>query len=215
MVFDVQKVESLWTGVLEEMENSGGKVPARAFCNASTELIAIFDAFGKAFGIVKGDMTGNVEKLKKNIEAFSGSNVSLQELVQSDIDKDILKKDDSSYVALLWLKRALQFIQQFLISLAVPNTESSDAASTAYELTLKKYHGFVAKTAFSVAVKAAPYRKDLMKTIAPNAADPEKFITENLVTFNPKLEKVLSTIQKYYDDGCADPEKKKRGFKDQ
>ena len=67
-----------------------------------------------------------------------------------------------------------------------PDWTMSHACTDSYGKTLKKWHGWLASSSFSVAMKLAPDRKKFMEVIGGNGdimGDIEKFCT----TFTPLL----------------------------
>ncbi|TID06565.1 Glycolipid transfer protein 1 [Colletotrichum higginsianum] len=69
--------------------------------------------------------------------------------------------------ALLWLTRGLEFYVASVRRIANNTSEKlSDSIMSAYKDTLKKHHGFVAKTAIKVAVsKTCPTRDALLRKL--------------------------------------------------
>lgn len=72
-------------------------------------------------------------------------------------------------LALLWLKRGLHFIQVFLQSICDGKQDENHPnlirvkANKAYEMTLKKYHGWLVQKIFKAALYAAPYKSYFLK----------------------------------------------------
>ena len=78
---------------------------------------------------------------------------------------------NSATDALLWLKRALEFIHALIVQIINGQSILSDAAVNAYKLTLSKYHGWVVRGIFNLAMKSVPYRDDFFIALGPGNED--------------------------------------------
>ncbi|KAL5998735.1 Glycolipid transfer protein 1 [Asimina triloba] len=78
-------------------------------------------------------------------------------------------------------------VELFRNLLEHPEWTMSEVCTDSYSKTLKKFHGWIASSSFSLAMKLAPDRKKFMEVIGGSGdinADIEKFCT----TFSPLLE---------------------------
>mmetsp|Transcript_1477 Transcript_1477/g.3985 ORF Transcript_1477/g.3985 Transcript_1477/m.3985 type:complete len:202 (+) Transcript_1477:83-688(+) len=129
------------------------KVPAVEFLKAAEEFVPIFDRLGTIFTPVKADVGGNVKKLK---DAHAANPVAtIHELVIAEKAEGKHKLKTSASVALLWFKRAMQFIFTLLQKVST-GLDANKAAKEAYAETLAHYHGFMVKKTFEVGLMAAP-----------------------------------------------------------
>lgn len=164
-------------------------IETRVFLDCCTEVSGFFDKLSTtAFAPVKADFIGNIKKINQkystNPEAFE----TLQKLVAYEMSKNQHLDPNSATQALLWLKRGLEFIKEFLKELKV-QTVLSAAGYTAYERSLKPYHGFVVRSVFSLAMRAAPYRTVLLAALVSTPSP--SYGTDSNGQLTPELEKAL------------------------
>eukprot|EP00834_Sanchytrium_tribonematis_P003150 NODE_113_length_18482_cov_1.630746.p13 type:complete len:186 gc:universal NODE_113_length_18482_cov_1.630746:13461-12904(-) len=133
------------------------------YINACKDLVKIFDYLSPtAFAPVKKDLLGNIATLENLVE---------QRLDQF-IQKGEIEKSGTATCALLWLNRGLNFTCQSLqLAQDNPNKELSECFSTAYGQTLSKYHSFLVKPIFSLAMKAIPYRKNFYENLSAGKSE--------------------------------------------
>ncbi|KAE8660076.1 Glycolipid transfer protein 1 [Hibiscus syriacus] len=102
------------------------------------------------------------------------------------------------------LGRAMDFVVElFRNLLAHPDWSMAEACKDAYGKTLKKYHGWIASSSFTVSMKLATDRKKFMEVIACEGdvtADMEKFCS----TFPPFLEQNHKFLIGGCEEDCAD-----------
>lgn len=162
-------VEQKWTACREAC--TAETVPADKYAEASICLITVFDVIGAAMKIPKDDMMGNATAMAKFAADTPGK--SVQELCEADIaevgggDAQKAIKKEGPTVKLLWLSRAMKFIQ-ILLQALVSDAEASlsDCVRKAYEASLKQHHGMIVKGVFAAAVRAVPYRNNFMLGLA-------------------------------------------------
>ncbi|GAA5848192.1 hypothetical protein JCM8547_004438 [Rhodosporidiobolus lusitaniae] len=165
------------------------------FLEATEGLIKMFDLLGNpSFAIVQNDMNGNVAKIRARYDAAPAQSATLEQLVENEKGE----KKRTATEGLLWLLRGLKFTQVALTrSQADKNEELADSFSKAYEQTLKKYHSFVVKPIFALAMKACPYRKDFYAKLGP----PEAPVDEELSKWNAALGDIIVRLEKFYEAG--------------
>ncbi|EDV22227.1 uncharacterized protein TRIADDRAFT_59251 [Trichoplax adhaerens] len=144
------------------------------------------------------DINGNISKLTKKFEQNREKYHTLQEIVRSEIAEKTTGVKNSATDALLWLKRALNFIAVLLDLLVKTTDEVSVCASTAYEQTLRRYHGFIVKGIFSLAVKASPYRKNFIKALGKDRSESETL--EDLRKYTDLLLENVNTLNQFYQE---------------
>ncbi|XP_066913847.1 glycolipid transfer protein-like [Clytia hemisphaerica] len=149
-----------------------GKINTDAFLKACSEIVPFFDVLGStAFAPVKSDINGNIAKLRKKYDTNQEKFITLQDIVNSEIESNTTKAKNSATDALLWLKRALSFIRVFLEEVMTGEEDLVKCAKKAYENSLKQFHGWMVQGIFSLAMKAVPYRKDFMKSLGPDTTE--------------------------------------------
>ncbi|CAD6243493.1 unnamed protein product [Miscanthus lutarioriparius] len=145
------------------------------------------DKFGAAMAIVKSDIGGNITRLENKYSSEPAKYEHLYSMVQEEVQNKTAKGSSSCTNGLLWLTRAMDFlVELFRNLLEHPDWTMSQACTDSYTKTLKKFHGWLASSSFTVAMKLAPNRDKFMEVISGTGdinADIEKFCT----TFSPFL----------------------------
>ncbi|XP_013381773.1 pleckstrin homology domain-containing family A member 8 [Lingula anatina] len=183
---------------------ANGGIPVQTFLQSCKAVVSIFDKLSStAFAPVKMDISGNIrkinEKYKTNPSAFS----TLQAIVLYEKSVGQSQLSNSATQALLWLKRALHFIKEFLGELVSGEQDLTKAATKAYERSLKPYHGWVVRGVFSLAAKAAPYREEFLKHLAASRMDQENpdfetLIIQDMDECSSALEVLISILSDFY-----------------
>lgn len=127
---------------------------------------------------------GNVRKLRKawsrQIEAETHSRcASLRGLLETEKASGIHKPggmlaDPSAAMALLWMRRSLQFLVHMLHELCEPGIPVSSAMRAAYDAHFEPYHGWVLKQAYQVALNGVPKREDALRKFFPRVQPRER-----------------------------------------
>jgi hypothetical protein len=159
------------------------------FLEASKGLVGLFDLLGStAFSVVQSDLNGNIAKVRARYDAAPSLSGTLQQLVANEKGE----KKRTATEGLMWLRRGLSFTCKALQFAQANQAEELSASFTkAYEGTLKKFHNFVVKGVFTVAMKACPYRKDFYSKLA---ADPEGGPPASMERVNDALDKWLAAL---------------------
>mmetsp|Transcript_49950 Transcript_49950/g.100269 ORF Transcript_49950/g.100269 Transcript_49950/m.100269 type:complete len:164 (-) Transcript_49950:22-513(-) len=155
-------------------------------------VVPLFDRLGAGFLLVKSDVAGNVEKVRRAWHKHEASTVG--ELLRAEKALGYHRNKESASVAVLWLQRTVRFISELLAE--VDNgLDASNAALLAYARTLQRYHGFVEKSAFQMALSAAPSTSAVLSNLGPDRvevlADLRVFVrlsSENLARIEGLLE---------------------------
>jgi len=163
------------------------------FLEASESVVQLFDLLGSvAFKAVQSDMTGNIKKIRDRQLAAPLKSETLQALIAAEIAEN--KKTATE--GLLWLNRGLHFTSHALRRNHTTTTEELGVSFTnAYESTLKQHHGFIARSAFSVAMKACPYRN----TFYSKLGNDENVVRQELGEWLGALENIVTILNKHYD----------------
>jgi len=178
-------------------------VDTAAFLEASDGLLGIFDLLGSAaFTVVQSDIKGNITKVRARYDAAPAQSTTLELLVENEKGE----KKRTATEGLMWLLRALSFTCKALQNSQAHKTKELTAAFTeSYEGTLKKFHNFIVKGIFSVAMKACPYRADFYAKLAADpaggpAASAEQLDSE-LNTWLAALASIVERVQAFYVAG--------------
>lgn len=144
-----------------------GSIPVEEFLNAAKSLIPLFDKFNAtAFAPVKMDFQGNIRKIHQKYSTNTESFTTLQKIILFELNKKQHQLSNSATMALLWMKRGLEFIREFLAELLKGEPDLAVAVGSAYSKTLRNFHGWVVRGVFAVAVKALPYRDVFISHLA-------------------------------------------------
>ncbi|XP_054719808.1 glycolipid transfer protein-like [Uloborus diversus] len=187
-------------------EIEDGRIEILTFLDACRGIVRFIELLGTVFSPVKNDILGNIEKLNTirmgNKEKF----LTLNDIVEYELENS---KENVGIDALLWLKRALEYMNVFLTCLVNDSKENICTDNLvpyfnkAYEEKLKPYHGWLVQKLFGIMVHAAPSRKSLLQLLAGEIefavedeilADIENFIQG----LGSNLE-VINSIYKRYD----------------
>ncbi|KIY70642.1 glycolipid transfer protein [Cylindrobasidium torrendii FP15055 ss-10] len=173
------------------------------FLEAADGLVGLFDVLGSAaFAVVQNDLRGNIAKVRTRYEANPTLSSTLELLVENE-------KGEKKRVAtegLMWLLRGLSFTCQALQNAqANKGEELAVAFNKSYENTLKKFHNFVVKGIFSVAMKACPYRAGFYEKLAadPNGgpAATQEQLDAKLNEWLTALSGIVTRLEAFYEKG--------------
>ncbi|KAH8551021.1 glycolipid transfer protein domain-containing protein [Umbelopsis sp. PMI_123] len=164
-----------------DVDTSKG-IDTMQFLEACEGLVKMFDLLGSsAFSVVQSDMNGNIKKIRDRFLTNPTANDTLENLTATETPE----KKRTATEGLLWLTRGLDFTAKALRrSLDDPSEELNVSFTKSYEVTLKKFHSFVVRPVFALAMKACPYRKDFL----------EKLGGDNETT-KVQMEKWLSSLE--------------------
>ncbi|XP_022079362.1 pleckstrin homology domain-containing family A member 8-like isoform X2 [Acanthaster planci] len=173
------------------------------FLDACSQIVEILDAMGSsAFTPVKMDMNGNIKKLRQKYSTDPSAFNTLQAIVQQETRSSTYQLKNSATEALMWLRRALEFVCAFLEEIIKGEKDLPSAATAAYKRSLQKFHGWVIQGVFSLAVRAAPYYEDFMKCLLQNPEDMERggevIVLEDMAIGIRPLGALVKELQDYY-----------------
>ena len=147
---------------LARIDNADGEIITHEFLAACRLVLPVFDKLGVAFGAAKSDVSGNIERLGKH----AGNHALLFDICREDIGNGTQASNSGCCKGLLWLKRFLEFTVELLNGLVVNESESLKIiANSAYESSLKPYHGWLASSAFTVVLQFPPSREVFMESL--------------------------------------------------
>ncbi|RWR81146.1 Glycolipid transfer protein domain-containing protein [Cinnamomum micranthum f. kanehirae] len=182
---------TVFTPCLEGMKcvkSDEGEMLTKPFLDVCKLVLPVIDNFGTAMALVKSDIGGNISRLESKYSSNPSEFNHLYNMVRVEIEAKAAKGSSSCTNGLLWLTRAMDFLVELFRSLlAHPDWTMSQVCTDSYSKTLKKWHGWLASSSFSIAMKLAPDRKKFMEVIGGTGdinADMENFCA----TFSPLLE---------------------------
>lgn len=106
--------------------------------------------------------------------------MTLQAIVQHEIDDQLTEVRNSATDALMWLRRTLWFMSEYLSeyhAVYVRNSgridyhAPSECLNKAYNSTMRQYHSWAVRGIFSLALKAIPSNDDFMLSLVDKKED--------------------------------------------
>lgn len=173
--------------LMTSVKSPEGEMLTKPFLDVCRNVLPVIDKFGSSMALVKSDVGGNIARLDAKYEENPAANAMLYDIIRAEVASKTAKGSSSCTNGMLWLTRAMDFLVELFRNLnAHQDWSMSQCASAAYTSTLKKYHGWIASAAFSVAMKLVPERTKFYETLAlgNSTVDMERFVAE----FSPILE---------------------------
>lgn len=181
---------SPFAGALEaipHVKSASGDMLTKPFLDVCRMVLPVLEKFGAAMAMVKSDIGGNITRLDARYREDTSSFYLLYDIVRKEISEKTTKNSNSCANGLLWLTRAMDFLVALFANLLNhPDWTMSQAATDAYNVTLKKFHGWIASSAFTVALKLVPERTKFMAVLGEG--DLEADIKSFVVSFSPLLQ---------------------------
>ncbi|CAI9602540.1 unnamed protein product, partial [Staurois parvus] len=149
------------------------------------------DCLGSAiFSPIKSDITGNITKIRIVYESNPTKFKTLQLILEGEKEMHGPQWPKvGATLALMWLKRGLRFIQVLLQSICDGEKDEQNPnlikvnVTKAYEIALKKYHGWLVQKLFQTALLAAPYKDDFLKALSKGQTVKEEDCIEKIRQF--------------------------------
>ncbi|XP_057196602.1 pleckstrin homology domain-containing family A member 8 [Triplophysa rosa] len=184
----------------------GSGIPTQAFLDSCYAIVPVLDKLGPTvFAPVKMDFVGNIKKIQQKVVSDPDSFTTLQSIVLHEVETEVAQVRNSATEALLWLKRGLKFLKEFLCEINTGVKDVQGPLNKAYGKTLRQYHGWVIRGVFALALRAAPSYEGFMAALVSHEGDElkEGFTTgmhRDLGTYLPAMEKQLSILDALYDE---------------
>lgn len=190
---------------LERNPQSGlMEIPTEPFLLASGDFLPILDKLGsKAFQPVKMDISGNISKIRIKYQTDEAKFSTLQSIVMFEKQNNTTNVSNSATDAIMWLKRGLTFVKEFLKNVGAGEKNLTKALQDAYMASLAKHHGWVVRGVFHLALKAAPYYSDFVDALTgtTGSADDAELIDQLLISiksYTSSLENILIILDDFY-----------------
>eukprot|EP00475_Leptophrys_vorax_P022723 TRINITY_DN30946_c0_g1_i1.p1 TRINITY_DN30946_c0_g1~~TRINITY_DN30946_c0_g1_i1.p1 ORF type:complete len:204 (+),score=30.88 TRINITY_DN30946_c0_g1_i1:357-968(+) len=192
---------SVVTPVLEllpKLKNGDGEYMTEPFLACCRLIIPIIEKFGTAMSVIKTDISGNISRLEKSYSKDREGFALLYEFVRREVATGKPLDPYGNTSALFWLLRAVDFLVEMVDGLEVNTTWSvSQAATTAYNERLKKYHGWLTQQAFAVVLKFCPERSYFYQQLGDDSVHSE------LLEFVKECRPVVAEIDEYLANNGA------------
>jgi hypothetical protein len=93
-------------------------------------------------------------------------------MIQHELDENLTQVRNSATDALMWLRRALWFLGEYMQEFSRSYTSiPSECLYAAYQLTLRQYHNWVVRGIFSLAMRSMPSNEDFIKSLLVSPED--------------------------------------------
>ncbi|CAK9166788.1 unnamed protein product [Ilex paraguariensis] len=175
---------------MKHVKSEQGEMLTKPFLDVCKLLLPVLDKFGAAMTVVKSDISSNISRLESKYTSNPSRFNYLYSLVQAEVETKSAKSSSSCTNGLLWLTRAMDFLVELFRNLAQNQDWSmAHACTDSYAKTLKKWHGWLATSSFTVGIKLVPNRNKFMEVIGSTGdvyGDMEKFCTN----FSPLLQSI-------------------------
>uniref|UniRef100_A0A3B1KM80 Glycolipid transfer protein a n=1 Tax=Astyanax mexicanus TaxID=7994 RepID=A0A3B1KM80_ASTMX len=179
------------------------QVETRPFLEAVSYLPPFFDCLGSTvFAPVKADIAGNITKIKAVYDTNPGRFKTLQQILEAEKEMHGAEWPKvGATLSLMWLKRSAVY-SVLLQSLVDGEKDENNPnlirvnVTKAYEIALKKYHGWLVQKLFTAALYAAPYKSDFLKALSKGREVKEEDCLEKVRQF---LVNYTATIDAIYE----------------
>lgn len=154
--------------LLPLVKDAGGAITAAGFTRMCELTLPLIESFGPAFSMVRNDIRNNVERIRKR----QATDPARFELLFPIVLDEVARRDDnhsqSCTKAVLWLKRGMEFMLAILARLLElpPGASMTEVTREQYNATIHKWHGFLASSAFGVAINFVPSRDTFLERLA-------------------------------------------------
>ncbi|KAM7277817.1 hypothetical protein ACFE04_004951 [Oxalis oulophora] len=182
---------------MKHVKSEQGEMLTKPFLDVCKLILPVIDKFGAAMALVKSDIGGNITRLENKYLSNPTEFTLLYSMIKPEIADKTAKGSSSCTNGLLWLTRAMDFlVELFRDLLAHPDWTMSQCCTDSYSKTLKKWHGWLASSSFTLAMKLAPDRSKFMEIISGTGnvnADMESFCS-NFAPFLEENHKFLASV---------------------
>merc|ERR1719383_152319 len=185
-------------------------IPTEPFLLASGDFLPILDKLGsKAFQPVKMDISGNISKIRTKYETDREKFPNLQAIILHEKSTNTTSVQNSATDAIMWLKRGLTFVKEFLKNVTQGEEDLTRALQNAYTSSLARHHGWVVRGVFHLAVKAAPYYNDFIDALTDGSNEPgvKGQLMEAMTNYTNSLERILDILDEFYQENQLESNK--------
>ncbi|RUS79146.1 hypothetical protein EGW08_013093 [Elysia chlorotica] len=165
-------------------------IQTEPFLDACTGVVSILDNLGTAFSVPKKDVLGNIKKISECYQTNPGLYKTL----------NVFLENKKCTAAVLWLKRALEFLLAFIDSLVRDHSSGVEKENLrnnilqAYEPTLKQYHGRMTQFVFSNIARLVPHRTEFLKAMMTDSDAKLDMVFNDLSLYIPDFKSNISTV---------------------
>uniref|UniRef100_A0A1A7XYN1 Pleckstrin homology domain containing, family A (Phosphoinositide binding specific) member 8 n=1 Tax=Iconisemion striatum TaxID=60296 RepID=A0A1A7XYN1_9TELE len=157
------------------------------------------------FAPVKMDFVGNIKKIHQKLMSNPDGFPTLQSIVLNEVQMNLAQVRNSATEALLWLRRGLKFLKEFLSEINAGQQDIQAALNNAYGKTLRQYHGWVVRGVFALALRAAPSYQNFTAALVSQEGDELRSdftssMHNDLGAYLPAMEKQLVILDELYEE---------------
>lgn len=207
---DTEQVETFFSTMSHRfsdirLDDDNG-IPTQEFLDSCYAIVPVLDKLGSTvFAPVKMDFVGNIKKIHQKLMSDNDSFPTLQSIVLHEVQTDVAKVRNSATEALLWLKRGLKFLKEFLSEVNAGEQDIQGALNNAYGKTLRQFHGWVVRGVFALALRAAPSYQSFAAALVCREGDEltSGFTTgmhRDLGVYLPAMERQLAILDSLYEE---------------
>lgn len=184
----------------EDLQLTANHIPTVAFLDACATLPNLLQAIGgKSLLTMSLDITNNLNKLKTKQKLNPSKTTSLQAMIHLEIATQTTHAKHCATDALLWLKRELAFIKEFIFAIIRGSSDMSAAFLDCYEKTLKPHHSFTSKSIYTIAAKTIPYREDMLRALGHDGMSATEYVVlMDLETYATAMNTLVLYIETFY-----------------
>ncbi|XP_048366921.1 pleckstrin homology domain-containing family A member 8 isoform X1 [Sphaerodactylus townsendi] len=188
-----------------DLSEDGG-IPTEEFLQSCYAIVPVLDKLGSTvFAPVKMDFVGNIKKINQKYITNKDEFSTLQKIVLHEVSNEEAQVRNSATEALLWLKRGLKFLKEFLTELKKGEKNIQTALNNAYGRTLRQHHGWVVRGVFALALRASPNYENFVAALSVGECSNhnELFYSgmqRDLNIYLPAMEKQLGILDALYEE---------------
>ncbi|XP_061677000.1 pleckstrin homology domain-containing family A member 8 [Syngnathoides biaculeatus] len=181
-------------------------IPTREFLDSCYAIVPVLDKLGPTvFAPVKMDFVGNIKKIQQKLMSDPAAFPTLQSIVLHEVDGRVAEVRNSATEALLWLRRGLKFLKEFLARVDAGERDIHAALNHAYGKTLRQYHGWVVRGVFALALRAAPSYQSFTAALVTTEGDELKSgfasgVRRDLGVYLPAMDRLLAVLDDLYEE---------------
>lgn len=155
-----------------------------SFAGASSYVSILFGSLGIAFKFAERDYVSKVHDLTK----VANDILTLQSLIDLDVQKDSVKVRGSHSRNLLRVKRGLDMVRVLFEGILNSKDESlRDCASQAYSQVFAPYHSFPIRAAVTAGLYALPTRSQLMDKLNEDENSARDLMQQYITAVDPVI----------------------------
>ena len=177
---------------------------------AIEKILQYSEAFGPLMILAVKNDEGNIRKARKAWEKYSAKDTqavnTLRGLLESEKATGIHRPgavlhDPSAAIALLWMRRTLQFLGRCFQGV-VDDLPMSEVGTRAYRLELEPFHNWLIKQTFAMALNGMPRRQDVVVRLGGHLpeGERERLLSREMEVCNQTIQKVIDAMRSLFEE---------------